>query len=407
MRFPEGYQVLRVRDYRLFWTGQWISLVGTWMQSATQAWLLTRLTDSAFALGLLGAASSAPFLLFVLPGGLLSDTVNRRRLIMITQTLSMLQAAVLSILTLSGLVQPWHIIALAALLGSVNAFDIPARQAFIIELVGVDHLPNAIALNSSAFNVARVVGPAIAGFLVAAVGEGICFLLNAVSYLAVLYGLMSIAPCGRDAAQRAAARRPGALLAGVRYALRRREVALVLGLVGAVSMIAVPYRAFLPAMARHVLDVGAWRYGLLLSAAGVGAGAGGIILAGLRLRTDRYRRLLPLGLFVFCAAMTGFALSTQYMLSLLLLAAAGAGGIIYFNASNTMVQLSVDDEHRGRVMSLYSLMHQGTASIGSLALGTAASLYGTPVALLGGALVACAALLAYLAASPQPQAAKA
>jgi MFS family permease len=399
MRLPEGYQVLRVRDYRLFWTGQWISLVGTWMQSATQAWLLTRLTDSPLALGLLGAASSAPFLLLVLAGGLLTDAVNRRRLIIVTQTLSMLQAALLAGLTLSGFVQPWHIIALAAVLGSINAFDIPARQAFIIELVGVDHLPNAIALNSSAFNVARVIGPAIAGFLVAVVGEGMCFLLNALSYLAVLYGLVSIAAPLRDAGKRAAARRPAALLTGIRYALGRREVALILGVVGMVSMIAVPYRAFLPAMARHVLDIGAWRYGLLLSAAGIGAGAGGIILAGLRLRTDSYRRLLPLGLLVWCAAMTGFALSTQYLLSLVMLAAAGAGGIIYYNASNTMVQLGVDDEHRGRVMSVYALMHQGTASIGSLALGVTATAYGTPMALLGGTLLACMALVAYVGAS--------
>src|SRR5512139_49441 len=270
----QGYAVLRNRNYRLFWLGQWVSLIGTWMQSVTQAWLLARLTDNPLALGLLGAAASAPVLVFVLPGGLVSDRRDRRGVILLTQSLSLLQALALALLTLSGTVQPWHIIALAGLLGTINAFDIPARQSFVVELVGPEMLPNAIALNSTGFNVARVVGPAIGGLLVAAVGEGICFLLNAISYLAVLWGLWLIRVEPRAAVRGREASSAGALRAGVRYVLERRELARILLLIGAVSAVAVSYRAFLPAMARSVLGVGAWRYGLLMAAAGVGAGSG-------------------------------------------------------------------------------------------------------------------------------------
>jgi MFS family permease len=392
----QGYDVLRNRNYRLFWLGQWVSLVGTWMQSVTQAWLLTRLSGSPLALGLLGAASSAPLLILVLVGGLVSDRVDRRRLIMLTQSLSLGQALVLSLLTLSGIVQPWHIIAMAAVLGAINAFDVPARQAFVPELVGPDQLPNAIALNSTGFNVARVAGPAVAGFLVAAFGEGICFLLNAVSYLAVLWGLWLISP-SPVAATQVKARERGALRDGLRYASRRPDLGWILGLVGVVSSVAVSYRVFLPAMAQSVLHVGAWRYGLLMAAAGVGAGAGGFVLAGLQLRRQNYQLLLPIALVEFAVALGAFALSSSYTASLLLLGALGCGGILYFNASNTLVQLSVEDAYRGRVMSLYTLMHQGTATFGSLALGVMANRYGTPVALLAGAAVCLGAVAVFVA----------
>jgi MFS family permease len=392
----QGYDVLRNRNYRLFWLGQWVSLIGTWMQSVTQAWLLTRLTDSPLALGLLGAASSAPMLVLVLLGGLISDRANRRHVIMITQALSLVQALILAVLTLSGLIQPWHIIALAALLGAINAFDIPARQAFIVELVGGSHLPNAIALNSTGFNVARVLGPAVGGILVAAVGEGICFLINAVSYIAVLWGLWLIRPESLLATAAFTAREPGAVGAGVRYVRERPELRWVLGLVGVISAVAISYRTFLPAMARNVLGVGAWRYGILMAAAGVGAGLGGLVLAGQRLGPESYRRLLPASLVWFSFALGTFALSRNYTASLILLAAVGSGGILYFNASNTTVQLSVEDAYRGRVMSVYTLMHQGTATFGSLILGLIAQRYGTPAALFSGAVVCLMAVAVFV-----------
>jgi MFS family permease len=395
MRRLEGYQVLRNRNYRLFWLGQWVSLIGTWMQTVTQAWLLTRLGASPLALGMLGAASSAPVLVLVLFGGLVSDHLDRRRVIIATQTLSLVQASLMAALTLAGIVRPWEIISLAAVLGAINAFDIPARQAFVVELVGAEHLPNAIALNSTGFNVARVVGPAIGGLLTAAVGEGVCFLVNAVSYLAVLWSLWQIALPARAAESRPIGGQRRALAAGFSYVMQRPELRSILALVGVVSAISISYRNFLPAMARDVLRVGAWRYGLLMAAAGVGAGLGGFLLAGVRLRADRRRRLLPAGLACFGLSLGAFAMSRSFGVSLVLLAFAGAGGIIYFNATNTFVQLSADDRHRGRVMSLYTLMHQGTSTLGSLLLGMIANRFGTPAALEAGAALCLGAMGVY------------
>jgi MFS family permease len=390
-RYLKGYAVLRNRNYRFFWIGQWISLVGTWMQSVVQAWLLVRLGGGPLALGVLGAASSAPMLLLVLFGGVLSDRGDRKRVVIVTQILSLLQALALASLTLSGLVQPWHIIALAGVLGAINAFDIPARQAFVVELVGRHELPNAIALNSTGFNVARVAGPALGGLLVAAVGEGMCFTLNSLSYVAVLWGLSRIRLETARAPVPPQAREAGALRAGVRYAAAHADLRPILILVGIVSAIAVSYRNFLPAMAQTVLNIDAWRYGLLTASAGVGAGVAAMILAGVRLGAATYRRILPAGLAVFALALAAFAESRSFALSLALLWASGCGGIVYFNASHTLVQLCVEDDFRGRVVSLYTLMHQGTAAFGSLVLGFAAAHYGTPAALLGGAVVCAAA----------------
>lgn len=388
---PTGYAVLRNRSYRLFWLGQWVSLIGTWMQTVTLAWLLNRLTGGdPFALGMLGAASAAPTLILVLIGGVVSDRVDRRRLIIGTQFLSLLQASALAALTLGGVVQPWHIIALATVLGAVNAFDIPARQAFVVELVGRTDLPSAIALNATGFNVARVAGPAFGGLLVAGFGEGICFLLNAVSYVAVLWGLWLI-PERREGAAPPAPSEARAIWAGVRHAWRHEELRSILLVVGVVSSVGVSYRNFLPAMAHTVLGVGAWRYGLLMAATGVGAGVGAFVLAGLRLPAHRYRYLLPVGLVGFSLALGGFSASRDYGWSLALLALVGAGGIAFFNASHVLLQLTVDDVYRGRVMSLYVLMHQGTATFGSLALGAIAARSGTPAALLAGALFCSAA----------------
>ena len=387
VRFLKGYAVLRNRNYRFFWVGQWISLIGTWMQSVVQAWLLVRLGAGPLALGVLGAVSSAPMLILVLLGGVLSDRSNRQRVVITTQSLSLLQALAMAALTLSGRVQPWHIIALAGVLGAINAFDIPARQAFVVELVGRHELPNAIALNSTGFNVARVAGPALGGLLVATVGEGGCFAINAVSYVAVLWGLSRIRVDAAKASVPQAAPDAGGLRAGLRYTAAHAGLRPILLVVGVVSAVAVSYRNFLPDMARTVLGIDAWRYGLLTAAAGVGAGMAAMILAAVRLPAATYRRILPVGLTVFALALGAFAEARTFALSVLLLWASGCGGIVYFNASNTLVQLSVDDVFRGRVLSLYTLMHQGTATFGSLVLGVIAARYGTPTALLSGALV--------------------
>jgi len=389
-----GYEILRIRDYRLYWIGHWISLIGTWMQSATQAWLLTRLTDDRFTLGLLGAASSAPFLVFVLAGGWLSDRSDKRRMIVLTQILSLVQALVMAYVTLTGTVTPTLIIALAAALGVINAFDIPARQSFLIQLVGAEHLPSAIALNATAFNVARVVGPAVAGFLVSVSNEGICFLLNAISYVAVVWGLCLIRPQRVPLGER---RQDTSIRAGLRHVAARRDVLHVLLLVGVVSAVGVSYRTFLPAIARDVLQIDAWRYGLLMAAAGAGAGAAGFILAGMHVSRTTYWQILPMALLIFALALGGFAWSQSYALSLLLLFTVGGGGVVYFNVSNTLVQLNVDNSYRGRVMAVYALMHQGTATFGSLLLGFLAAAYGTPLALFVGAILCGAALVGFVA----------
>jgi MFS family permease len=389
----DGYAVLRQRDYRRFWLGQWISLIGTWMQSATQAWLLMALTDSPLALGVLGAAASAPLLVLVLVGGAASDRVDRRRLIMLTQVLSLMQALTLALLTLGGHIQPWQVIALATVLGGINAFDIPCRQAFVVELVGPDAVGNAIALNSSAFNIARVLGPALAGLIVAAAGEGFCFLINALSYLAVLWSLATIRPhFTRPARQQAEA--GGAIRDGVRYARRHPLIGPVLLLVSIVSAVGVPYRNFLPAMARMV-GANAWQYGLLMAAAGVGASFGGLVLAAFRVDRERYRRMLPLTVIAFAVMLLGFTAVRTYWLALLLLILVGVGGILYFNCSNSLIQLHVEDRYRGRVMSVYTLMHQGTATFGNLLLGVLAARWGTAWALAGGAAMCLAAALAF------------
>jgi len=391
-----GYRVLRVRNYRLMWIGNWISLIGTWMQSVTQAWLLTKLTDSPLALGILGAASSAPFLVFVLIGGIVSDRFDRRSIVIMTQALSLLQALTLAILTLAGVIQPWHIIGLAAVLGAINAFDIPARQAFVIELVAPSQLPNALALNSTAFNVARVVGPAIGGGLVALTGEGVCFLVNALSYLAVLAALTMMDPAAISERQRLQQGQRGAFLAGARFVARNPDLARILVLVGLISSVAIPYRNFLPDIAQNVLHIGATRYGLLMAAAGAGATLGAVTIAGLSLTRDHYNRLLPVGLLGFCITLGAFSQSTRFVPALLLLVGMGVCGILYFNAANTLVQLSIDDLHRGRVMSFYVLMQRGVPAFGSLLLGLAAHRYGTPSALLGGAVLCTTALVGFV-----------
>ncbi|MBI1816565.1 MAG: MFS transporter [Deltaproteobacteria bacterium] len=391
----DGYGVLRQRAYRRFWIGQWISLIGTWMQTAAQGWLLIQLTGSPFMLGLLGAAASAPLLVFVLLGGVASDRVNRRRLILFTQMLSLVQALTLALLTLGGHIQPWQVIGLAAVLGTINAFDVPARQAFVVELVGPESVGNAIALNSSAFNIARVIGPALGGLIVAAVGEGYCFLLNAVSYIAVIWTLATIRPAFAVPA-RPHAEGLTAIADGLRYVWRHDAIRPILLLVGVISSVGVPYRNFLPAMARTVLGANAWQYGLLIAAAGVGASSGGLVLAAFRVGRDAYRRLLPITVMVFSIMLLLYSAMRSFWPALGMLTLVGVGGILYFNSTNSLIQLQVEDRYRGRVMSVYTLMHQGTATFGNLLLGVVAAQWGTPWALASGALVCLIAASAFM-----------
>jgi MFS family permease len=384
------FRSLRHRNFRLYWLGQLISLVGTWMQSVAQGWLMHRLTSSPFMLGLLGFCQFTPVMLFSLLGGVLADRMDKRRLLILTQSAMMIQAVAMAVLTSLNLLSPWGLLALAFLFGIVNAFDLPARQTFLVEMVGKEDLSNAIALNSAAFNAARVVGPAIAGILVATMGEDGCFWLNAVSYLAVLYGLWQIHLARVHVP--APARALDHLREGVAYAWGHEAIRNLLLLLGVTAGLGFQYLILLPVYTRDLLHAGPQVYGLLVSAFGVGS----LLSAGVMTRRlDRWalRRNLLVGLAVSGVGMASFAWSRTVWLSSVMGLLAGFGLILYVASTNTMLQHSLEDRFRGRVMSLYTLMLIGTAPLGALLLGAVAQRFGAPVAtsisavsLLGGAL---------------------
>jgi len=384
---PALFRALQHRNYRLFFLGQLVSLIGTWMQSVAQSWLVYRLTGSAVLLGTVGFASQIPVFLLSPLGGLVADRRERRRILLATQTASMLLAFALAFLTLTGHIEVWHVLALAALLGVANGFDIPTRQAFVVELVGRQDLVNAIALNSSMFNGARIVGPAVAGVVVAAVGEGWCFFGNAVSYVAVLASLLAIRVTPREAVVGRAS--PVAqILEGWRFVVRTRPIRALLLLLGLVSLTGMPYATLMPVMAEDVLHAGASGLGLLMGASGTGALIGALVLA-------RRTSLRGLGAWVawaalaFGVALITFSLSRHFWLSVALLIPVGFAFLLQMSSSNTLIQSMVPDELRGRVMSAYSMMFMGMAPLGALLAGTLAESFGAPatIAIGGGVCI--------------------
>jgi len=382
------FRSLRHRNFRLFWTGQLISVVGTWMQSVAQGWLMHRLTSSPLMLGLLGFCQFVPVTLFTLSAGVVVDRVDKRKLILATQTLMLLQAATLAAVVSTGVVTPWMVLVLAFLFGAINAFDLPARQAFLIEMVGKEDLSNAIALNSAAFNTARVFGPAVAGVLLATIGEAGCFWLNAISYIAVIAGLLWMTPIAR------AVREPSSatLMDGVRYAWSMPPVRNLLVLLGIAAGLGFQYSVLLPVYARDILHSGAQAYGLMMAAFGVGSLLSAMVMTRPLTRWDMRNNLL-IGLLSGGLGMGFFAWSRVLPLTLAMGLLAGFGLILYVASTNTMIQLIIEDDFRGRVMSLYTFMFIGTAPLGSLLAGTIAQHAGAPVAtslsaviLLGSAL---------------------
>jgi MFS family permease len=321
MPFPLAIRALRSRHYRLFVAGQLISLVGTWMQMVAQSWLIYRLTGSAALLGLLGFAGQIPVFVLAPLGGVIADRVNRHRVLLATQTTMMVLAAALAALTLSGRVQVWHLFVLASLLGIANAFDIPARQALVSEMVERADLMNAIALNSSMVNGARVVGPAVAGLVVAAVGEGWCFFLNAVSYVAVIGALvlMRFPHRPREAAQVSAW---ASIVEGFVFSWRTAPVRALLLLLGLVSLMGMPYSVLMPIFADRILAGGPDAYGLLMSASGVGALAGAATLT-VRRHIRGLGRWVALSAAGFGVSLIAFSFSRSLWLSALLLVPAG------------------------------------------------------------------------------------
>jgi predicted MFS family arabinose efflux permease len=374
MVLPAGLRALRHRDFRLFWSGQLVSLIGTWMQSVGQAWLVLELTNSPFRLGLVGTLQFGPILLFSFLGGAISDRVRKRRLLIGTQSALMLQALTLSLLVWSGRVQFWHVAVLATLYGLANTLDMPSRQSFIAHLVPRADLMNAIALNSAVFNGARVVGPAAAGLLVARYGTAAAFLFNGLSFLAVIAALVAIRTDGAPL-PRSGLGMGAEIAEGVRYALGTPRIALVFGLLLSVSLFVVNMNVLVPLIARNVLHEGAHGFGLLMASLGVGAVIGALVVATLAVGRP------PLWLVVAAAVtaatlLVGLSFVRHFAFAATVLMALGFSQITFMTGCNTTVQIQVPDALRGRIMGLYALVFAGMTPIGSLLMGTIAEQWG-------------------------------
>jgi MFS family permease len=378
-------RALHHRNFRLFISGQMISLVGTWMQQVAQSWLIFRLTNSSFLLGVVGFAGQAPSLFLGPFGGHVADRYDRRRIIIITQSASMLLALVLAALTLTHRIVEWHIIVLASLLGVINAFDIPVRQAFLVQMVEREDLMNAIALNSSMFNGARIIGPAIAGLTVAAIGEGWCFFANGVSYIAVIAGLLMMS-VPRLAQQSVGSSLLANIAEGFRYVQSTKPIRALLFLLALVSFAGMPYTVLMPTFAEAILHSGARGYGILMGATGVGALIGSIVLA-MRSTLSGLGRWVPRAAAAFGVSAIAFSWSKSFWLSAVLLVPVGLSMMVQMASSNTLIQSMVRDEFRGRVMAVYSMTFVGIGPIGALLAGWLADRIGAPTTVTLGAIL--------------------
>src|SRR5882672_8018981 len=398
-RLKSSLRALRNRNYRLFFMGQLTSLVGTWMQTVAQSWLVYRLTGSATLLGIVGFAAQFPILILAPIAGAVADTYPRRRSMLAIQMAAMLLAFPLAALTLLNRIQVWHIVVLAVLLGVVNAFDIPVRQSFIAEMVEREDLINAIALNSSMTNGARVIGPAIAGILVSVIGEGWCFLINGLSYLAVIVGLLFITS-GNQAPQEHYASHLEAIIEGFRFVLHTQPVRTLLLLLGVVSLMGMPYSVLMPIFADHILNGGAKGLGVLMGFSGIGALLGAVTLAG-------RRGIRGLGTWVmfacagFGTSLILFSLSRTFWLSAFLLVPVGFCMMVQMASSNTLIQSMVPDRLRGRVMAVYSMMFVGMAPFGALFAGVLANHLGAPITVAVGGVVCILGALVFRTQLPQ------
>jgi MFS family permease len=383
---PASLRALKHRNFQLFFSGQLVSVTGTWMQTVAQSWLVYRLTGSSLLLGTVGFASQIPVFLLAPLGGIMADRHDRQRIVIGTQAASMVLALLLAVLTLTGTVQVWHIVVLATLLGVANAFDVPARQAFLVDMVGREDLMNAIALNSSMFNGARIVGPAVAGVLVAMIGEGWCFFANGVSYVAVIVGLVMMRvprpsrkpPPGSPWTQ---------IVEGFRFVGHTRPIRAILLLLGLVSLVAMPYTVLMPVFADRILHGGAGGLGILMSATGVGALLAAFTLAS-RTGVRGLGRWVAYSCGGFGASLVLFAISRSFWLSTALLVPAGFCMMLQMASSNTLIQTMVPDQLRGRVMAVYSMMFMGMAPFGALMGGALAHRLGAPLTVAMGG-VAC------------------
>lgn len=381
------FRSFRYRNFRLFFSGQSLSLVGTWIQRIAVPWLVYDLTGSAFLLGAVGFAGQIPTMLITPFAGVLVDRWNRYRILLFTQILSMVQAFVLAILTLSGTLAIWHIFLLSIFLGCINAFDMPARQSFLVDMVDrKEDLGNAIALNSSIVNAARILGPSIAGMLIAFTGEGICFLINGISYLFVIASLLFMKvnprrtkPGNKDLF--------GELKEGFAYVTGFLPMKTIILLLAVVSLAGMPYSVLMPVMASEVLGGTSSTFGFLMGASGAGAFAGAIVLAS-RKSSQGLQRLIPVATTLFGSGLIALSLSRLFPLSMFFMILTGMGMMLQMATSNTMLQTLTSDDKRGRVMSFYTLSFMGTAPFGSLMAGSFAKWIGAPHTILAGG-IAC------------------
>ena len=380
------FRALTHRNYRLFFGGQGISLIGTWMQQIAMSWLVYRLTNSAFLLGMAGFLGLIPTFLLAPFSGLLSDRLNRHRILVITQTLAMIQAFILAILDLTGMIDVWHLIILILFLGFVNAFDAPARQAFVVDMVEKkEDLSNAIALNSFLFNGARLVGPSIGGIVISILGEGLCFLLNGLSFLAVIVALLAMKTTfKKKEIQRT--RVWHGLKEGFTYAFGFAPIRFILFLLGLVSLVGMPYTVLMPIFAKDILHGGPHTLGFLMAASGMGAVAGAIFLAS-RKSVLGLGRIIVAASIIFGSGLITFSLSHVLWLSLFLLVFTGFGMMVQMASSNTILQTIVEDDKRGRVMSFFTMSFMGMAPFGSLLAGSLASKIGAPNTLIIGGVL--------------------
>ena len=392
-------RALRHRNYRLFFIGQGISLVGTWMTRLAAVWLLWRLTHSVEMLGLLGFAGQIPTFILAPVAGVWVDRLNRHRLLIATQVLAMLQAFTLAALVLSGAIVVWEIFALQLLLGVINACDMPTRQALLIDLIeDRADLPNAVALNSSMVNGARLIGPSVAGLLIAWVGEGWCFLVDGLSYIAVIISLliMRIVVHPRAATGK---RVWHDLHDGLRYAFGFAPIRAILLLLALLGLAGMPYRVLMPVIAEQTLHGAAHTLGFLMAAMGAGALIGALYLAS-RETVLGLGRMIPVAAATFGVSLIGVALSRWLPLSLLLMFTMGVGFMIHMAGSNTLIQTLVREEMRGRVMALFLMAFMGVATFGSLLAGAVAGVIGAPLTMVGGGLVCLAGAVVFATRLP-------
>jgi MFS family permease len=382
------FSSLSVRNFRIYWFGMFVSLIGTWIQAVAQSWLVFQLTNSAFLLGFVGFLGSIPVLLLSLFGGVLADRLNKRNILITTQSAFMLLAFLLAVLTQLKLITPQQIMLIAVLNGVVMAFDAPSRQAVVVELVGKENLFNAIVLNSIAFNSSRIIGPALAGILVATIGMSGCFYINGISFLAVIIALFLIKINNKFKSERNNTAFKD-LKDGLIFIKNNRLILALVTIVGIVSLFGVSYVILMPIFANNILKVGVRGLGVLMSSAGFGALIGALILA--RLGDFKYKgKLLLVSSFVFSFSLILFSLSKTYLLSIIALIFTGGSSVIAIALINTILQTRVRDEFRGRVMSVFMLTFAGMMPFGNLISGSLAGTLGVSFAVLASGITCLA-----------------